>query len=429
MFQGPVRGKIPFWFVPMLYAAGAVVLSAILPRIENHYLDRLTMTVSVSSAVAFYSSVATGMLALTGIVFSLIFVMVTFSANAYSPRIVLWIARDRSLSHSLGIFTATFIYALAALVWVDRNHSGAVGKLSAVCIVMLLFASIAVLGFLVQRIGLLRISSILRLIGRNGRSVVHELYPRLAEDAPGSAAGPRPTPARQQMPPVTQTVLHAGDPLAVEAIDMKGLISMAERAGAVIEVVPAVGDTVFAGTPLLNVRGAAQALPEKRLRAAILLNMERMFTQDPKYLLRLLVDISIKALSPAINDPTTAVQALDQITDILGRLGRRDLDIGRQYDAGGALRLTIPTPSWEDYLSLACDEIRLYAAGNPQVMRRMRAMFHDLMEVVPPGRRPALERQCALLDRAIDRSLADGEDRIDARKEDPQGLGMPRRRP
>jgi uncharacterized membrane protein len=427
-FKGSPRRAVPFWVVPLLYAAGAVVISIVIPRIENRYLSHFTTTIGVSSAVAFYSSVATGMLALTGIVFSLLFLMVTFSASAYSPRMVLWIARDRSLSHSLGIFTATFIYALVALVWVDRNHSGVVGRLSAICIVLLLFASIAVLGYLVQRVGLLRISNILRVIGRNGREVIHELYPRLEEDATDSAPGPRAASGHAPLTPVTQTVLHSGNPRAVDAIDTERLVALAEGAGAVIEVVSPVGDMVFAGMTLLNVRGAGGTLPERDLRNAIRLDTERTFAQDPKYLFRLLVDISIRALSPAINDPTTAVQALDQITDLLGRLGRRNLDIGRQYDAVGALRLTMPAPSWEDYLSLACDEIRMYGAASTQVMRRMRAMFHDLMDVVPPDRRPALERQMALLDRSIERSFPDGEDRLEARKEDRQGLGLPCRR-
>ncbi len=399
-------------------------MSFVLPRIENRYLGHLTTTISVSSALAFYSAVATGMLALTGIVFSLIFVMVTFSASAYSPRIVMWIARDRSLSHSLGIFTATFLFALAALVWVDRNGSGVVGQLSAACVVLLLIASVAVLSYLVQRVGLLQISNILRLVGRKGRDVIDELYPHLEEDA----AGPRP-PVHEPQSPVTQTVRHSGNPRAVEAIDLERLVSMAGRAGAVIEIVSPVGDMVFEGTPILNVRGAGETLPERRLRDAIRLSTERSFAHDPKYLLRILVDISIKALSPAINDPTTAVQALDQIENMLGLLGRRNLEIGRSCDAGGALRLTMPAPSWEDYLSLACDEIRLCGSESIQVMRRMRAMFHDLLDTVPPGRRPALDRQLALLDRSIERSFADGEDRLEALKEDRQGMGLPRQRP
>ncbi len=427
-FKRSPRRAVPFWVVPLLYAAGAVIVSIVLPRIENRFLSHFTTTISVSSAIAFYSSVATGMLALTGIVFSLLFVMVTFSASAYSPRMVLWIARDRSLSHSLGIFTATFIYALVALAWVDRNHSGVVGQLSATCIVLLLFSSIAVLGYLVQRIGLLRISNILAAIGNNGREVIRELYPRPEEGARNSARGPQPPPARAELPPVTQTVLHSGDPRAVDAVDIESLLSMAERAGVVIEIVSPVGDMVFAGMAILNVRGAGGTLPERDLRNAIRLETERTFAQDPKYLFRLLVDISIRALSPAINDPTTAVQALDQITDLLGRLGRRDIDIGRQYGADGALRLTMPMPSWEDYLSLACDEIRLYGATSAQVMRRMRAMLNDLIDAVPPDRRPALDRQIALLDRSIERSFPDGEDRIEARKEDRQGLGLPCRR-
>jgi uncharacterized membrane protein len=159
------------------------------------------------------------------------------------------------------------------------------------------------------------------------------------------------------------------------------------------------------------------------------LSEERTSAQDPKFLLRILADISIKALSPAINDPTTAVQAIDEIEDLLVRLGRRDLDIGRRRDPGGALRLTIPVPSWEDYLGLACDEIRLCGSPSIQVARRMRAMLNDLMAALPPRRRPALERQRALLDRSIERAFADGEDRLEAMKEDRQGLGLSRREP
>ena len=89
---------------------------------------------------------------------------------------------------------------------------------------------------------------------------------------------------------------------------------------------------------------------------------ERTFEQDPKYAIRLLVDIAIKALSPAINDPTTAVQALDQIEDLLLRLGRRRLEIGEFRDRDGQLRLVVPSPTWEDFLRLAFDEIRYCGA-------------------------------------------------------------------
>src|SRR5215471_11146518 len=111
------------WFVPMLYAAAALVVSFTVPRLASNLLPGFVSSVSVNAAIGFYSAIASGMMALTAIVFSLTFVMVQFSAMAYSPRLVLWISRDPVISHAIGVFTATFLYALASLAWVDRGGS------------------------------------------------------------------------------------------------------------------------------------------------------------------------------------------------------------------------------------------------------------------------------------------------------------------
>src|SRR5215467_7036460 len=108
------------WFVLFLYAAGALLVGFTVPRLANNLLPGYVSTVSVNAAIGFYSAIASGMIALTGIVFSLTFVMVQFSATAYSPRLVLWFARDPLLAHAFGTFAATFLYALTALAWVDR---------------------------------------------------------------------------------------------------------------------------------------------------------------------------------------------------------------------------------------------------------------------------------------------------------------------
>jgi uncharacterized membrane protein len=144
--------------------------------------------------------------------------------------------------------------------------------------------------------------------------------------------------------------------------------------------------------------------------------------------MRLLVDIAIRALSPAINDPTTAVQALDQIEDLLLRLGQRHLEIGQYRDSDGKLRLVVPFPTWDDLLRLAFDEISFYGATSVQVMRRMNALVADLSRSVPKERRPAIELWDARLKGIIARSFADGEERLEASKEDRQGLGAPRQR-
>src|SRR5690349_25059954 len=109
------------WAVTSVYAVAAISAGVFLPRLEDRVLPHLVSPISVSAATAIYSSIASGMIALTGVVFSLTFVMVQFSATAYSPRLVLWFARDPLLAHAFGAFTATFLYAIAALAWVDRT--------------------------------------------------------------------------------------------------------------------------------------------------------------------------------------------------------------------------------------------------------------------------------------------------------------------
>jgi uncharacterized membrane protein len=190
----------------------------------------------------------------------------------------------------------------------------------------------------------------------------------------------------------------------------------------------AVGDTVVEGMPILRVHGEGRPIAEVRLRRLVRLGAERSFEQDPKYAIRILVDIAIKALSPAINDPTTAVQALDQVEDLLLRLGRVDLSAGRVRDARGSLRLVLPVPRWEDFLVLAFDEIRYCGASSIQVMRRMRALLQDLKGHVPPERRPALQRYLERVDSGIRRTFEDVDDRKDALEEDRQGLGLSRER-
>src|SRR5262249_28286484 len=164
------------------------------------------------------------------------------------------------------------------------------------------------------------------------------------------------------------------------------------------------------------------------LRPAITFGSERTFEQDPKYAIRLLVDIAIKALSPAVNDPTTAVQALDQIEDLLIRLGRRRLEIGAFRDSKNNLRLLMRFPAWEDFLRLAFDEIRFCGATSVQVMRRMKALMNQLISLLPEERRPALRNWQERLQSTIERTYSDRQDKLDASEEDSQGLGSARRK-
>ena len=407
---------------PLLYAAGAVALGMGLPRLEAAFLPDLTAPIAAGPAIAVLSAIASGMLPLTGLVFSLAFVMVQFSATAYSPRLVTWFAGSAMMSHSLGIFTATFLYAVAALAWVDRGGTGRVPFLTIWCAIVLLLLSVVFFVLLVEKLTMLQISRVLAYAGNRGREVIERDYAPLGVGEPETGG------AADELPAERQVVLHRGGPASIQKIDVPGLVALAEREGAVIRMAWAVGDTVFEGLPLASVHGEGRPIAEDRLRRLVRLGPERTFEQDPKYALRILVDIAIKALSPAINDPTTAVQALDQVEDLLLRLGRVNLAAGRVRDGRGRLRLVLPVPRWEDFLVLAFDEIRYCGANSIQVMRRMRALLQDLMAHVPPERRVALQRYLARVDNGIRRTFEDVDDRKDAFEVDRQGLGLSRER-
>jgi len=411
--------QLSVWGIPALYAGTAIVAGLTLPRIESLIFPNLVAKMSVAAAMAVYSAIASGMIAMTGIVFSLAFVMLQFSATAYSPRLVLWLAHDPVISHALGTFTATFLYAIAALTGVDRSGSGKVPFVSVWVVFALLVASVGMFVGLIQRIGVLQVSRMLVFTGDQGRRAITALYPPLefAAAAAGSEA--------LRALPRRQTIVHSGRPSSVQRIDLSVLVNLARASGAVIEMVVAVGDTVVERMPLLHVLGAAQPVDERKLKGGIELGRERTFGQDPKYAIRLLVDIAIRALSPAINDPTTAVQALDQIEDLLLRLAQRRLEIGMFHDSSGKLRLLIPFPSWDDLLQLSFDEICFCGATSVQVMRRMNALVNDLIPAVSEERRPSLHHWHARLNATIARSFADGEERTEASQQDRQGLGMP----
>lgn len=409
------------WLIPSLYAAASIVAGLLVPRLEARFLAS-GLDLSTSSAQAYLSAVASGMMALTGIVFSIAFVLVQFNAVVYSPRLVVWFARDRLLFHSLGMFVATFMYSLATLAWVDRQGTQGVPLLSAVIVGAMLMASVLMLAQLVQRLNNLQITRVLQSLGDSGRDVIASTYQEVQSSTAASAV---PAPRHSEVPALA--IRHVGNPQSVTSIDVAKLVGLGRRMDGLVILECAVGDTLLEGTVILRVRGAVSAGFENQLRASIHLGDQRTFEQDPKYAMRLLVDIAIKALSPAINDPTTAVQAIDQIEDLLRRLAKCDLEACRAFDQDGILRVIYRMPTWEDYLALAFDEIRQFGSTSIQVMRRLRSALVELAACAGNERARTVHAYLGHLDSGIERSGFDPEDRAAARIEDRQGLGLSHR--
>jgi uncharacterized membrane protein len=426
---------MPLWVIPFLYVAGTLVFGIGFARFEYAYLvgqtDLLSIwwfnELSIGSAQASVAAIASGMIALTSIVFTAAYITAQFNSVAYSPRVALFFLHNPALFHTFGLFNTTFIFSIITLSWIDRENSGVVPQFSLLIVVVLLIASMLCFARLVRSVTDLTITRTLHAIGDQARIILQQTFAKMDALAQEPEAAVR-TPGDLREMGISQTVTYRGTPRSITRFDIDTLVELARQENAMIELDCAVGDTLVYGTPVLHVRGGKQPLAEISVMRAISLAEERTFEQDPKYPIRLLVDIAIKALSPAINDPTTAVQAIDQLEDILHRLGQHKLGDIQLSDSDGIVRLTYRIPSWEDFLRLSFDEIRQYGADSVQVLRRLRSALVGLAEgLSKPSRVVAINAYVKQLDLLISRSSLDADDRAVASQEDRQGLGAPRR--
>jgi uncharacterized membrane protein len=289
------------------------------------------------------------------------------------------------------------------------THRGSAGILGLV--------SIAIFLYLIDYAArMLRPVSIVQRVGKSGIEVIRSVYPEANAHPCADESSCRPASPNR-------TVANARASGIVLALDLEGLAAKARHADGMIEFVPQVGDFVAMDEPLFLLYAGASVLDDRELQAAVALGSERTLEQDPTFAFRILVDIAIKALSPAINDPTTAVLAIDQIHRLLRHVGLRHVSREEILDESGKPRLVFRTPNWEDFVHLACTEIRHCGAGSVQITRRMRSMLENLMQTLPSHRHSELRKQLDLLDRAIEEHYTVAEDRALARIPDPQGLG------
>lgn len=365
-------------------------------------------------ARAVLGALAGSMLSFIVFVLSATLIVVQLAAGQMTPRVIALVFALPLVKITLASFTFTLTYTLAALARVEERvpdlHVGVAVWLNLACIV----------GFFVfaQRLSAaLRPSTMLALVAGRGRAVIADVYPTPWD--PACPEGPTRAPLLAEPGQVVPYSGHAGSVLAVSTA---GLARVSGAAGAVAELVPQVGDFLAPGDPLVRIVGG-KPLDAAAVRGCVAVGAERTLEQDPRFVFRVLVDVANKALSPAINDPTTAVLALDQIASLLLFLGRRRLDEGVVRDAAGAVRVVYGTPDWPDFVTLAVSEVRHYGAGSIQVNRRLRALLEHLIRELPEARHPPLREELALLDRAVERGFTDEADRRRAAVGDQQGVG------
>jgi uncharacterized membrane protein len=356
-------------------------------------------------------------LTLTFIVFTFGFMLVAIqiASGQLTPRIIATtMLRNNTIRLTVGLFVLTMLTATGALLRLEPK----VPFLATWLATILGFASIAALLFLIDALARrMRPGSVLAQVGNLGLAVIESVYPEPVEK-PGALAV-----QRGKLPSLRRIVAHQGKSAIVLAVNLAALVAEARKANSIIEVLPRVGDFVADSEPLFKLYGDAGPVDENRLRGLVAFGPERTMEQDSTFAFRIIVDIAIKALSKAINDPTTAVLAIDQLHRLLRAVGHRHIKGEEILDGSGKLRLILSTPDWEDFVHLTFCEIRLYGAENFQISRRLRAMIENLVQTLPEQRHSALYAELGLLDRTLEKLYPLPEDLALARVPDLQGLG------
>ncbi|MGW8748989.1 DUF2254 domain-containing protein [Streptomyces sp. NPDC055794] len=414
-----------FWFAPTAAMVGVFVVWLVAQELDAALVRSLQddgdfgtlaeLLRFANDAKTVVSAVGSAMMTFIGVVFSISLVAVQMASGQFTPRVVRLFVRSRITKATFAVFLATFVLTLLVLTSYDSTPDprAATSVPLVQSVLTLLMVALSLLLFVLYVNGTLRLMRIGHVIARIAAESFRAaaLMPAPAEDGETAGTGP-----------VTAWVAHEGRAGVLRDVDIARLVRVARGQGVVLRLVPRIGDFLVPGTPVLAVHGGA-APPRRALRYTLSVGVERTFHQDPAFGLRQLSDIGLRALSPAVNDPTTAVQALDRVVQILAALSRRPLDAVVHRDRRGAARLVQSVPGWTELVDLGFAEVRGCAVGAPQVSRRLLAGLDDLLLLAPPERREPLLRHRELLRQAVERGTPAPADRAFALLPDRQGIG------
>ena len=402
------------WVVPFI----AIPLELVVTRLSHGFDSWLGwnfLEFALPGAQALLQAVVTATLSFVVFTFGSLLVAIQVAGAQLTARIIATtLLRNDVVKYTVGLFIFTLMFALSAQNRMEKD----VHQFVMLMVALLAIFSFAAFLYLIDYASrLLRPISILAHVGANGLVVIESTYPDQSRSSDGSVN------CVPNLDPPDKVIRHVGTSGIVLAVNLELLAAEAERARGLIEFVPQVGDFVAVEEPLFNLYDGAQSIDEDTLRSVVAFGSERTMEQDPTFAFRIVVDIALRALSPAINDPTTAVLAIDQLHRMLRMVGTRHLRTDEILDNSGQLRVIFRTPNWEDFVHLAFSEIRFCGSNNLQIVRRLRAMIDNLTQTLPAQCHSALQEQLSLLDRDIAHNFSYPEDLALARIADSQGLG------
>jgi thiol reductant ABC exporter CydC subunit len=407
------------WVLPLAGAILGAVLGSVDIRIDQNTHVPAQFQYSASTATAVLAAIVGATAALTGFVVTVTTLVVQMTTGTFSARYMRLWYRDRMLKVLLAMLVGTLAFSFSLMRHVETNFVPNIGTTLAG--LLLILCLLVFLVFLDKYLHRLRPVAVAALVA--------EYFRRNFEDEVKRSANPRifvgVVAVRDRPVAVTVRSRRAG---AIQAVDADALVRWSGEHDGLIVLRHGIGDFVPRGATLIDVYGVGDPgrHAERRLGEMVALGDERTIEQDPAFAIRILVDVATRALSPAVNDPTTAVQVLDYLGETLRLVGTTELGV-RRYAAsdGPEIGVVIPARSWEDYLTLTVNEIREYGSGGIQIMRRMRAMLDELHDAVRPEYRPAVAAELDRLDATVARAFGDSVDLDRALVADTQGIGGP----
>jgi uncharacterized membrane protein len=367
-FERP-RRRLRAGLVQLLFAVVGLGLGLLLPRITAE------PTVASSRVTETLIGVGFGVLGLVSIIFSLLFLVVQWAFSSLSPRLNLF-RDDPIVWRTFGLAVGVFVFSVTAALVIGNDPQVSVIVPAAEVVAVL--AALAMIRTLqVKAFSSIQLAPTLSAIAAQGRGILDDLYPR-----PDPGARPPAAP----LPPLRRAVTWPHRSAILQQLDVPRLSGVVNSA--VIVLRARIGDTLQEGAVVADLHGGD--VSDAAVLGALVTGQERTFHQDPLFAFRLLADIGLRALSPAVNDPATGVQVLDTVEGLLAPLVARDLDVAEIVDDAGAVKVVLALPAWDDYLRIALDDLIESGARSPMVLLRARALLTGLQNAAPPQRRSSI---------------------------------------
>ncbi|WP_072804795.1 DUF2254 domain-containing protein [Rhodococcoides yunnanense] len=434
--------RTPVWRLPMILVSLSIVLAFVFVALDDEFGNTdgavtIESELDIGATATLLSVIAGGMITLTGLVFTAITLAMQFGASQISVRVVPMLQQEGIMRWSIGMFLSTFVFSVIIASDLALSGEWTAPVLSTSVAILLAFVSAFLFIALVARVGvILNSARLLRWIAAQGHTSTVRMYPNSsgavdsgAVDSGAGVSAPLPAAASVLPPdePTGTTTVRlkqlSPDGRILLAVNLARIERLVTSWGVTVELLPTIGEFVAQDSVLFQVEGPQLRVRPHQLMACLVFGDTHSPMVSPAAALQAIVDIALKALSPAINDPGRAVQAIDHLEDLLMTIAPRV----RSEPAESALRrIRGARRTWADYVTIATDEIRHFSTNSTQVQRRLRSLFVTLLEACPADQHPPLRARLGALDAQVAREWKSDLDIELASAADPQGLGSER---